>query len=316
MIRQKLYLREERDFGQKFNAVFTFVQTNLKPFLKVIGLTVGPLALVGGFFFGLFYTKVFGMIRTNLTHTDIGGTATNFMGWGAEMILSYIVLILASLWMMIAVYAFMAEYDSGNENITIEAVWKRGKSKILPAIGFMLLIVTAMIIFVALFAFLAGDFLAGGNSGWIVAFSVLLVFGAIFYVMIPLSLVLPDMIIGNSSVFKGIGRSFELIRGKWWSTFGLFMVMSFISYVATIIFAIPLYISLIINIFMQTSAADTLTVIGSCIVFLGSILMTTLPALAIGFQYFNLVERKEGPGLLKKIDLLGKQVETANEGDF
>ena len=306
MIRKKLELREERDFGQKFNAVFTFVQTNFKSFIKVIGLTVGPLALIGGFFFGLFYSKIFGMMRS-----ATGGDIPEVFGVGVDILIACLFLMLASLWMVIAVYAFMAEYADGNENITIEAVWKRGKGKIIPTIGFIFLIVVAISMFVGLVIVLPGN-----DIGLVVAFKILLAFVVLFYVTFTLMLVLPDMVIEGSGVFESIERSFVLIRGKWWSTFGLYFVMNLISGFATYIFAIPLYIALVITILLQTSAGETLTVIGSCIMFLGQFLMMTLPILAIGFQYFNLVERKEATGLLKKIDQLGKRVNTTEEGRF
>ncbi len=303
MVRKKIELREERDFGQKFNAVFTFVQSNFKPFIKVSGLTVGPLALVGGFCFGMVYSKMLGMF-------DIVGTDKMFYLM-AELLLSYFFLGLASLWMMIAVYAYMAEYESGNENITIEAVWQRGKGKIWPTIGFAFLAGLVMTIFVVII------FTLPGNSAGGIFLKMLVVIVAIFYVMITLSLVIPDMVIEGDGLFESIGRSFTLIQGKWWSTFGIMMVMGMVASFATMIFAIPFYIAMIMQMLMHLGELGTLFMtISSSIMFLGSYLMTVLPALAIGFQYFNLVERKEGTGLLKKIDQLGNPVNTANEGEF
>jgi len=305
MTHNKIELRELRDFGQKFNAVFTFVQSNFKSFFKVIGLTVGPLTLIGGFFFGLFYTNIFAI--TGMTNS---GDSMNVLSMMSNLIISYFFLGIASLWMMIAVYSFMAEYESGNENITIEAVWKRGKSKILPTIGFSFLSLLAIGFFVGIFALLPGS-----HALWIFL-RVMIILVGVLYVLFSLTLVVPNMVIEDAGLFESIERSFKLIKGKWWSTFGLFAVMNMVASFSTVVFAIPFYIALIVKIVLHTSGGDTLTVIGSCILFLGSFLMTTLPTLAIGFQYFNLVERKYGTGLLKKIDQLGKQVDTVNEGDF
>ena len=308
MILKKTELREVRDFGQKFNAVFTFVQNNFKSFIKVIGLTVGPLALLGGLFYGLFYSEIFGGIFSGSTFGSSGeipgfmSVSPDTISWAAEMFMAYLFLGMASLWMTIAVYAFMAEYDSGNENITIEAVWKRGKGKIMPVIGAGMLTILVMVIFVVIIFILPGN----ESGGWI-ALKALLLCVVIFYIAITLSLLVPNMVIENAGVFESIERCFILIHGKWWSTFGLLMVMGFVSNIATMIFAIPFYVGMIVKMVLQTNVGDILTVAGSCILFLGSFLMMTLPALAVGFQYFNLVERKEGIGLLKKIDLLGKQ---------
>jgi hypothetical protein len=304
MIRKKIELREERDFGQKFNAVFTFVQSNFKPFIKVIGLTVGPLALVGGFFFGMVYSK--------MLSTDALAGLDSMVYPIAELLLAYFFLILASLWMMIAVFAYMAEYESGNENITIEAVWRRGKGKIWPTIGFALLTGLAAVILMMIATFALPGYNAGG-----IFLKMLLVMAALVYVMVTLSLVIPDMVIGGDGLFGSIGRSFALVRGKWWSTFGIMMVMGLVASFATMIFAIPFYVAMIVQMLMHIGELGTLVMtVSSSLMFLGSYLMTVLPVLAIGFQYFNLVERKEGTGLLKKIDQLGKPVNTAGEGEF
>ena len=305
MNRKRIELREERDFGQKFNAVFTFVQSNFKPFVKIMAFTVGPLAIVGGLFFGLFFSKL----------SDLEGLAAEnnigLFGGFAEVVISYLFLGIASLWMTIAVFSYMSEYEKGNENITIEAVWNRGKGKIWPVIGFSLLFIPAIVI-VAFIIFA----LPGNENAGVIILKMLLLYIAIFYVMITLSLVIPNMVIDDAYLFESIGRSFVLIHGKWWSTFGLLSVMGTIAYFATMVFAIPFYAGWFITLILQTSAAEILTIIGACILFLGSFLMMTLPTLALGFQYFNLVERKEGTGLLNKIDQLGKPVNTANEGEF
>jgi hypothetical protein len=305
MIHKKIELREIRDFGQKFDAVFTFVRTNFKSFFKVIGLTVGPLALIGSFFFGLVYSNLF-----NITSLAATGNSMDVMSWIGNLIISYFFLGAASLWMMIAVFSFLAEYDRGNENITIEAIWKRGKSKILPTFVFGILTILAMILFVAIVVVIPG------NNALGISLKVLIIIVGVFYVMFTLMLVVPNMVIEDAGLFGSIGRSFSLIRGNWWSTFGLFIVMNLVSSVATVVFAIPLYAAMIAKFVMHMSGGEIFTVIGSCIYFLGMFLMTTLPTLAIGIQYFYLVERKDGTGLLKKIDQLGQSDPVENEGEF
>lgn len=58
-------------------------------------------------------------------------------------------------------------------------------------------------------------------------------------------------------------------------------------------------------------------IISTVISTVGTVLLYSLSALAMAFQYFNLVERKEGVGLLEEVDKLGKsQPINDNEGDF
>ncbi len=309
MIIKKLDLREERNFGQKFDAVFSFVQANFKSFLKVIVFSVGPLALIGSIFFGMFYSKIFGMMGLGNVSDIPDPSSIGF--YLTEMGFAYLFLGLASLWMVIAVYSYMVEYDKGNDNITVEAVWNRGKNKILPTIGFGMLVILAVVLFTIII------FAVPGNSAGGIALKALIFIVALFYVMVTLSLTIPIMVIEDADLFQSIGRSFSLISGKWWSTFGLMFVMGLVVSFATGIFAIPFYVTMIVSAIMQTGGpGELVTILCTCIMFVGSFLMSTLPALAIGFQYFNLVERKEGTGLLKKIDQVGKPQDSGNEGVY
>ena len=46
----------------------------------------------------------------------------------------------------------------------------------------------------------------------------------------------------GKGVFESIGRSFKLIRGKWWSTFGLMIVATVLMYAVSMIFILPFYV--------------------------------------------------------------------------
>ncbi len=283
--KKEINLREQRDFGQKFNAVFTFVQQNLKPLFKCVLFMVGPLVLVGGIFYGIFYTKV-------MTASVMGSSLDEFSNL-SNTLLSYLFLGAASLWLQIVVLTYMAEYLSGNRTITPATVWNRAKGKIGSVIGA---------------AFVMGIMI-------MIGFILLLVPGV--YLAIVLSLAIPVLIFEDKVVFDAIGRCFSLIQGKWWSTFGILSVIGIISGVASSIFTIPFIVMFVISLLMQTGELGVFfMILFSCVMYLGSYLISTLPVLAIGFQYFNLVERKESTGLLEKIDQIGKPAEKANEGEF
>lgn len=305
MIQRELNLREERDFGQKFNAVFSFIQQNAKSFLKTLLLLVGPLVLLGGIFLGMVYSKMFGAVgNVELLESDMPFSGSSI--W--EMLLSNLFLSLASVWLGIVVYAYMAEYLAGNRNITIEAVWERGKGKILPVIGigfiifFTIMVVTLAFVFIPL--------------GPIWLRMIILVCLAMYFAIV-VSLAIPIMIIEDEPIFESIGRSFTLIKGQWWATFGLMIVMGMISGMATMIFAIPFYVIMFMSFFLQTGGlGEILMIVASCILFAGAYLMATLPLLALAFQYFNLSEKKEGTGLLEKVNQIGEKPDTANEGEY
>ncbi|MDR2040402.1 MAG: hypothetical protein LBQ60_21000 [Bacteroidales bacterium] len=301
---KEINLREIRDFGEKFNAVFSFVQLNFKSLFKIILFTVGPLILLGSIMFGMLYSNAIDVMSLDL---DEGLTTLNsaFEGIFANLLLG-----LASLWMMIAIYAYMAEYAGGNRNISIETIWNRGKTYILPIIGFgivfFIVLILAMVIIVAI-----------PIPQNMMFFKVLLASILLFYIFIAVSLTFPIMIIEKKPLIESINRSFFLIRSNWWATFWLLLVMGLVVGIASVVFAIPFYVSMGVAAIMQIGeTGNLLIIICSLILFLGSYLMSVLPTLALGFQYFNLVEKKEGTGLLEKIEQLGKEETSENEGGF
>jgi hypothetical protein len=125
--------------------------------------------------------------------------------------------------------------------------------------------------------------------------------------------------------FEAISRCFLLIRGKWWSTFGLIFVMSIlqtiINYIITIPLAIPSFIatmhSIENNTFSdQSTSFATFSGIVQMVSFFTSFLLSCLTTIAIAFQYFNLVEMKEAKGLLSRIDNIGQQPEAPRDEHY
>ncbi|MDX1628482.1 MAG: hypothetical protein R3345_07270, partial [Fulvivirga sp.] len=109
-------------------------------------------------------------------------------------------------------------------------------------------------------------------------------------------------------------RCFYLIKGKWWSTFALIFVCSIIQSVVSSVFFIPWYANLIIEmlhnvdqqVFQEPSTLfQIINGITLMLYFICSNLMYSIPLIAIAFQYFNLVERKEARGLMSKIETFG-----------
>jgi hypothetical protein len=314
MYQQEMNLREERDFGQKFNAVFSFIQKNAKSFLKTILLLVGPPVLVGAIFWGIVYSRLIGLLGDAFSNPNaivnsgpLASGTNSFFDVG-EMLLANLLFGIASIWLGITVCAYIAEYLEGNRNISVEAVWKRGKDNIFPVIG-------AVILF-SIVAVVGSLILIVVPLGPVLLRTAILVC-LLVYCMVAVSLTVPVIVIEDESVFESIGRSFALIRGNWWATFGLIVVMGIVAGIATFLFAIPLYAVMIVSFFVQMGVfAKILTMAATCIMFAGAYLLSALPVLALVFQYFNLSEKKEGAGLLEKAEQIGKKTNTANEGEY
>jgi hypothetical protein len=145
-----------------------------------------------------------------------------------------------------------------------------------------------------------------------IGYTIIAGFGFLFliipgvYLSIALSLIFIVRLEEGLGFFDAIRRCTKLISGNWWFTFGLIIVVGIIQGFLGFILYMPNYI---VTIFIAFTGVDsesgnlnrTLYIISSIISSL-TVLLYAISTTAIAFQYYNLVERKEAPGLLKQID--------------
>lgn len=285
---QRINLREERDFGEKFNATFLFVRQNFKSLALTMLLLGSPIMILGTVLMAYFQTMLMPQ-NGFMTFSDLPEGFFGYLG------LTVVVNMLAYAWLNTITLTYVNEYLKGNTDITPTTVFTASLSKFVTVV--------------------ASYFLVG----------IIIMIGFVFliipgiYLSVALTLVTAILIFENKSISESIGRSIKLISGKWWSTFGLMFVMGFVVGLMQIVFTIPVYI----DTFVKTMHGNmgnfgVTTIVAHAIGSLGTTLLYPLVFVALVFQYFNLVERKEGAGLMQQIDHAGIQVENTskNEGDF
>lgn len=280
-------LREERDFGEKFNATFQFARQNFKNLSLVLLFLGAPLLIVGNLIAAYMQAD---LQIGNVNYSQ--GLPDGF--WTLYMVVVPVYLIAYS-WLMTVTYAYVTEYLNGNRDITPGQVFRRASQKIVKII-----LSSIIIAIMVTFGF------------------VLLVIPGI-YLVVALTFVQAIILVEDAPVFKSISRSISLIKGKWWSTFGLVVVMSIVVGIMQLVFTIPMYINLFVKgLHQNLFSFDAGTIISNAFATLGMSLLYPLLFIAIAFQYFNMVERHESKGLMNEIDMAGKQAETApkNEGEY
>ncbi|MHC1777895.1 MAG: hypothetical protein AB9834_21020 [Lentimicrobium sp.] len=283
----RVNLREDRDFSEKLNATFTFVRQNYKSLGLTMLLFGLPLMVIGMIF--LQYMQM-GMQQQII---DNGSPFT--IDYFVNFFISFLLLMFAYLWLAILSISYIAEYLNENLNITPGQVFQRAFSK-LGSVIVASIITTIMTLIASVFLFIPG-----------------------IYVGVALSLVIIVIIIEGDPTFEAISRSFSLIKGKWWSTFGLLIVMSIIVGIMQFVFNIPTYVVTFIRAFHQDFFTfDAINIITTIFSTIGLTLLYPLIFIALTFQYFNLVELKESEGLKREIERAGKQstISPGNEGDF
>lgn len=287
----QLEFYKKRQFGDKLNATFVFIRENALPYLKVQLMISGPLLLISSI---LTSNKIGGI--TDFFDLETGFTANGII----DMMELYGLMLLTSLVTTTVVpavtYGYMMAYkDHTPSDITVAAVVKGFGSRFFNILG--LNILSYIVIIIATFFFIIPG----------------------IYVAIVLSLGAAIIVFEQSNPIDAFGRAFKLISGKWWSTFGILIVMGIIGYIISMFFSIPRFILVGIEAFttvqdggeldpltLMSNTNQALNILFSLFETFGQILLYTLIYIAVAFQYFNLVERRESRGLVAKIEQMDK----------
>lgn len=150
-----------------------------------------------------------------------------------------------------------------------------------------------------------------------------------FYISIPFSYVLFLRMHERIEYVKCIEKSISLVRNHWWRGFTVYFVQYIIVMSITILFLLPAAIYYFV-IGIHSPIFDTNDIQGSTnslftfygiIQFLSSVLQVFIYPIytfTSTLFYFDLKERKEGTGLMKKIENIGNTDEKlfSNEGEF
>jgi hypothetical protein len=272
MNQSKIELRKVRDFGGILGVTFEYIKQNFKVLFKANLFIGAPFILLAGVFLGIYQSSILNF-QVN----------QDFAQLGIPFLLSMLFTMLAYLIITTVTYSHLMLYNNSElESFDIEQVWQKVKS------------IFWMIIFTGL------------GYVFIVGFGFILLIIPGIYLSIALSLIFIIRLEEDISFFDAVSRSIKIISGNWWFTFGLILVVGIIQGFLSFILYVPNYI---VMIFMTFAGIDSTTgetgrilfILSSIVASLG-VLTYSISTIAIAFQYYNLVERKEAPGLIQQIE--------------
>lgn len=292
MATPKIEFYQLRDFGKKINATIEFLRENFKGFFWALLLIGGPAALLLSLVFKNLISSLFsfGFETGSGVPSDVLSVFSLLGG-------NYFLMLLLS-WLTITLlisvtFSYMKLYNDGvAQEASIGEVFRLALSKYggLLLLGFLVTLVSSIGMF---FFLIPGIFLG-----------------------VTLSLAYPIFMFEDVGVGKAFGRAFTLIRDKWWSTFGLLLISYLIAYVVQIVFSVPLIFVYVIEMFsvveeLEAGSGDPSSILGlfssgymtmaMAISLVGSYMTYSIPLVALGYQYSNLIERSEGRGLMNEI---------------
>lgn len=280
---------QKRQFGDKLNATFVFIRENAWPYLKMQLLIAGPILLISSI---LVNQLSLGFLSFNEEITA-SFVIDMFRIYGLTLLITLVTTTI----MPVIAYSYMKAYQSkAPEDITVATVTNGFANKFFNLLGFNIL--TYIVVIIGLFFLIIPG----------------------IYLGVVLSIGASIIVFEDNNPIDGFGRAFTLIKEKWWSTFGLIIVMAIIGFVINMLFGLPRSIFFGVKVFTaledeqfvesigEMSQTDQLlNVLFSIFETFGNILTYSLTYIALAFQYFNLVERRESRGLVSKIEQMDQQ---------
>lgn len=328
-----IILQQERDFGDKINASFGFISQNFKSLFLSLLYFAGPLSLIGGIANGIVQSNNLGLTSPSSTKprgANAGEIFANSFGdsfthlFTINYLIAVIFLILASVTVAITVYAFMIEYNKteNQESITIEGVWAKMQTIFLPVLGSYGIIFMIIALILLAFGGIMGALISavsGFLGGFIAVIFGLLALLTLLYCGVMFSLSPAIVAYEGINGLEALSRARFLIKDKWWSTFGLIMIITIINSFVSMIFGAPAMIVTFMKVLKVGGdiSSNLPLIITTVISTVGQVVVSSLTYVAISFQYFNLVEKREGNGLKILIEGIGqKKLDLNEDGEY
>ncbi|MDX1407297.1 MAG: hypothetical protein R3330_04165 [Saprospiraceae bacterium] len=292
MIEQHFEFARRRDFGDVVGDGFQFIIRHFKSLFTGFLMYVGPFVLLAalsqrGFMNALTYSPDTGILPFQ---------------FGANVIL-YIVAIMAASVMLVAFsYSAIQKYEDYPEERIIEGLWPYIRRNIVRILIVVVAVIAAFVFFT--FAFFSIAMLTGLGGLLLILFVFI---PLAIYLWVPLSLVTFVYLVEEGDLIDATRRAFYLVRGSWWQTFGVLLVIGIVAVIASSIFSIPAFMYGLTE--TLGSGADLTSVRVSPMAYamgalssLGSMFAGIYQLTGIALQYYNLKELKDGPGLMERIE--------------
>lgn len=290
MAQQQVELRKVRDFTDNLNDTFLFLKQNFKPlFICVLGIA-GVLMLTTAILGGIYQGNTASMFEAIFNPGAVIQRRPEFFTSLYFAVVLFAWLTAAALQLVIIGYMKMYE-EKGNQIPSFEEVWEVFKRYFLQVtlyqVPLFILVVIGMMLCIA-----PGVYLA-------------VVFAPFICVVV----------IEGASFNGAFNRCFTLIKDNFWLSFGVYVVIFLISWFSSGI--ISFIVGIITGLFSYFTTDDirmTVSIVASVLnVF--SFLFYIVLFLSVALNYYNLAERFDGTGILRRLQTLGTTATPQRYGD-
>ena len=281
MAQQKIELRKIRDFSENLNDTLLFIRQNFKPLLLSFLGIAGVFMLLAAITSGLYQGEMGGFFE-QLIKGNAGVNDNPLQLFSGQYFLVLFLSWLNIVAMQVTIVSYIKVYETNNgQTPSIDQVWQVFRTYIVPV--FFYTLITSILMALGLVLCIApGVFL-------LVAFT-------------PLPAI---VILEEQSFGAAFNRCFILLKNNFWISLGLYLLVYVIySFSSGIISTVIGGIAGVIYYFTTKSINNTVAVVTS-ILSIFSFVFYIIYYVSVVLHYYNLAERFDGTGMMRKLDTIG-----------
>lgn len=297
-------LRQERSLTDVINVTFGFIRANVRIIAKTLAFIVGPVAFMT-LAAGLFLTVSLDISNAERILQDFSsGSILALVGAGA---LVMIVTTVAGFLLTVATMGIVRLYDErGAGAIALDDVWGEMKTH-----GPTLFLIAVMLFFA---------FVLPYPLQLIPCLGPIVYLAWALYAQTVFTISYSVCVFEGKSGWSAFQRSRELLRDHFWQSLGVYIVANILAQILAAGASLPAGIASFIAAFFawgDESAPQSIAVaVGAfyAVVVLLSVALLMITIIAMSFQYFNLVERKERAGLRQRVEEMADRAGVPDHG--
>jgi len=298
MAQQKIQLRKIRDFGEVFSDAFQFIRQEFRPLLTSFVLIGGPFILINSIFIAVFQNQSLSFFQQIIRGAfNLQGNLSEILTPGYFIAVIFTIMNVSALKTVVSVY--MDFYDKHNHSANTREIWRGFLKNLLKIFLFTLLrycvIVLASIITVIPVL---------GALIWIV-------FCAYFIVITtPYFLVLVSE---QTDLVNSFTRCMDISKNYFWTSFAVYLIAFLILMVSSAIVSFFVDVLVGVGSYFTIRQLSTTTTITISIINTIQYFFYLIFFVCVGLHYYNLVEVREGTGIERRLENLGKSVNSNAE---
>lgn len=302
MVKPPFELRQRRDFGQLISGSFALMRQHGRPLYRAIAVSCLPLLLFGAYLIG----GGFGQMLGARTQDPFTSTGDRFAYGGIMIGVAYLLFALLIVFLHALVHEFLRAHDRGEgSSATTSFLVKRALGRLFHYLGILILLGLmaggAAVVFVLLILL---------EEPVLSVVAVLGMLAAVLAVTTYASLASAAQAVERAGVTTAMHRSFMLVRGDFWPTLGVSMVMGLIAgaigYIVQILGVVVMMLLMFLGASGDPEAMNSVMPMVMSVFFglqFGVMLFTyPLPCACMVLKFCSRVEETEGHGLRSRIE--------------